>query len=1198
MQTRYVLHSHRVRSPQTNRMDRSSLHVRTVTLRRLYGISHDLQVDDWCRGVNVVYGPNASGKTTLARALRGLLWPSTLEGETAPQLVGQFTVDGARWRVEIDGSRLQYQRDGHRATPPSLPPPEHHDRYHLYLHDLLAAIDGPDAFAERIMQEAVGGYDVESAADTLGFQTVVRRGGRDKERVEETRQALQEVRETQRALQADHRRLDRLRDDLADARRARTRAQALEQAVAVAEARHDRREAKAKCDVFPEAMERIRGDEAEQIEDLLAHKKKAAERRATAEAEIREANKRLAASPLPEDGLPDGYLEQLQASVRALETAEDALADARQARAKAPREEKAAWNRLSVGMDRTPAAAIDLPDMHAIEAHVERVESVQGRRSALDMMEELLTEKNTAAPPAEAARDGIQALIRWLQVPTTDASSAVPWVLLALGVGAALAGGILVGMSGGVPSLATLLLLVLGVLVAGTGLAVRMRATSRSDGEQSVHRRAFSRTELEPPPAWTRDAVVRRLQSLADRWAQAHLEETLKQERERLQTRRAPVEEEREALERERADLADRLGVSPEVDGARSLRWIVERLGRWQSLYDARAAKTSEVEAAQQRVAACREAVEDQVAPYGVDGIDDAARAHGVRSTLEAAQQTVRQARQRRHDARQRRKEAQESYAKATAAVDDLYRRAGVEPGSRAALDALCDQYDAYQQAKTDAREAATRLATKREHLQSLPGYDPAMEEAAPDTLRSRRRAAQAQADKADDLFAEIERIEQRVEDAQAGRDLETAYAEYRAARDTRVRQRKRDVAAAVGKVLADRIQARTRDRDLPEVFRRARALFADVTNGRYALHLDRSERVFRATDHSTGRGLPLKALSSGTQVQLLLCVRMAFVEHQEDGLRLPLVLDETLANSDDAKANAIIDTVGTIAERGRQVVYLTAQQDEVAKWEDRLAAGSTSYRRIALADAQLPTALHGDGPPAAPVRPDVATLPDEVSVHADVPSVIDVPPWTPREPVEALHLWYLIEDVDRLRETLDRGLSTWGPWSYLWNRGAGTGAAGLAVSDPEARRIEAQASAVEAWRRAWHIGRGRPVDRAALEATDAVSNRFLEDVTELAEAHRGNADAVLASLREGAVQYFRSDKVEALRTFFRENDYLDPRDPLPPESLWQHVLADVGGPLEAGTLTPDDLERLFGRFRARTVEAATPQSEPADAGS
>lgn len=1177
-------------------MDRSPLHIHSVTLRRLYGRAHNLQVDDWCRGVNVVYGPNASGKTTLARALRGLLWPSTLDSDRTPRLAGRFTVDDTRWRVEVDGSRRRYRRDGRSATPPSLPPPEHHDRYHLYLHDLLAATDGPDAFAERIMQEAVGGYDVVGAAGTLEFQTVVRRGGRDKERVEEARRTLQDIRETQRALQEDHRRLDRLREDLADARAAQTRAHALDQAVAVAEARTAYHEATAKRDAFPEPMEHIRGDETERLDALLQEKENAAARQETAEAEIRKASEALRNSQLPEEGLPDGFLEQLQASVRALEAAERARADARQAHAEATREEKAAWDRLSVGTDRTAAAAMDLPDMQTVEAHVERVEAVQGQESAIDTMEDLLAERD-AAPSSDVIRDGTQALTRWLQVPDAETSGALPTVLLAIGTGAVLAGGILIGMRGGTPSLATIVLLVLGVGAAGAGLYARLRVASRSGTERSVHRRAFSQVPLEPPKEWTHDAVVQRLQSLTDQWAQARLADRRRQERERLQAQRASLDKKVQTLNRERADLAKRLGVSPQIEGTRTLRWIVERLGRWQSLHEAREAKAAKVEATQRRVEACRKEVKDQVAPYEVDGPDDAAHAHGVRSTLEAAQQTVREARQQRHDARRRRDEAQKAHQQATAAIKDLYRRVGLERGARAALDRLCSQHEAYQQAREEAQEAATRLDTKREHLRSLPGYDPAMEDAAAEELRSELQTTRAHADKADDLFAEIERIEQRVEDAQAGRDLETAYAEYRAARDALARQRKDDVRAAVGGVLADHIQARTRDRDLPEVFRRARTLFADVTNGRYELHLDRGERVFRATDHSTGHGLPLEALSSGTKVQLLLCVRVAFVEHQEEGLRLPLVLDETLANSDDAKANAIIDAVCTVAERGRQVIYLTAQRDEVAKWETRMPGESISYQRIALADAQLPTIVHGDEPPAAPARPDVATLPDDVQTHADVPAAIDVPPWTPRQPVEALHLWYLIEDVNRLRGALDHGLSTWGPWSHLHNAQSGTGLEGLAVSDVEAQSIEARAHAVQAWRRAWHIGRGRPVDRAALETTDAVSDRFLEDVTDLAETHQGDAAAILASLREGAVQYFRSDKVETLQAFFRKNSYLDPRDPLPPASLWQHVLAGVGAPLDEGILTPDDLERLFARIRERAAETVTPQPAPAGAG-
>ena len=54
-----------------------------------------------------------------------------------------------------EGSRVQYQKDGVPASPPSMPPPGHRGRYHMSLRDLLAATeDSERALVDAILQEA------------------------------------------------------------------------------------------------------------------------------------------------------------------------------------------------------------------------------------------------------------------------------------------------------------------------------------------------------------------------------------------------------------------------------------------------------------------------------------------------------------------------------------------------------------------------------------------------------------------------------------------------------------------------------------------------------------------------------------------------------------------------------------------------------------------------------------------------------------------------------------------------------------------------------------------------------------------------------------------------------------------------------------------------------------------------------------
>src|SRR5690606_11810433 len=146
--------------------------------------------------------------------------------------------------------------------------------------------------------------------------------------------------------------------------------------------------------------------------------------------------------------------------------------------------------------------------------------------------------------------------------------------------------------------------------------------------------------------------------------------------------------------------------------------------------------------------------------------------------------------------------------------------------------------------------------------------------------------------------------------------------------------------ASVVGDLLLGTVQQETRDAALPIVFHRARELFAIITRGKYELQFEAGPPPeFTSLDTSTGMTLSLDQLSSGTRVQLLMAIRLAFVENVEVGPRLPVILDETLGNSDEFRAGAIIDAATDICKHGRQVFYFTAQGEEVARWQHRIEA-------------------------------------------------------------------------------------------------------------------------------------------------------------------------------------------------------------------------------------------------------------------
>src|SRR5690606_26676516 len=264
-----------------------------------------------------------------------------------------------------------------------------------------------------------------------------------------------------------------------------------------------------------------------------------------------------------------------------------------------------------------------------------------------------------------------------------------------------------------------------------------------------------------------------------------------------------------------------------------------------------------------------------------------------------------------------------------------LLSRLGLVEGDEVRVAEWCARLGDYHNARDAVVAAERRARDAMARLTATEGYEPGLETQGQDALRDALDAARREAGELEALRDEASRIAALIDKAKEGHDIEAALAEVARAEEALRAARARDELGVVGQALVEFVQGQTRDQHLPEVFHRAREFFALVTRGRFRLEFDDgAPPAFRAYDTVTGEGLGLDLLSSATRVQLLLAVRLAFVERQETGVKLPLLLDETLGNSDDARAEAIMDAVLTLAEEGRQIFYFTAQPDEVGKWK------------------------------------------------------------------------------------------------------------------------------------------------------------------------------------------------------------------------------------------------------------------------
>jgi uncharacterized protein YhaN len=197
-----------------------------------------------------------------------------------------------------------------------------------------------------------------------------------------------------------------------------------------------------------------------------------------------------------------------------------------------------------------------------------------------------------------------------------------------------------------------------------------------------------------------------------------------------------------------------------------------------------------------------------------------------------------------------------------------------------------------------------------------------------------------------DDLRAEELRIEQKLEHANAR--LEQARVAEETARRHLDSITSSDEAAMAAEAM-DRaaatvrntfpLQLRTRlahallqeavrrfkERSQAPMLKSASRYFAQITGGEFEglINDDSNETPVIAAKRPDGEILAIEAMSEGTRDQLYLALRLAALKLQRDnGVDLPVVLDDVLMASDDVRAGHIFKALADFSESGQVIVF------------------------------------------------------------------------------------------------------------------------------------------------------------------------------------------------------------------------------------------------------------------------------------
>lgn len=1155
-----------------------SLVFKRLEIRRMPGFERQgFTLDHLSPGLNIIYGPNGSGKTTTMKAILRLL---SSDGDGAGvDLYGVVQLDRSSWSVALDSAGHRWQKDGTPAARPPVPPGAHLAQYRLSLSELLQASELGAEFIARILRETSGGYDVAAAARALGFGEAP--AGRQVAR-DALRQARQRLASCQRAaevLNTQAEELEQLEAQRQQALRASKLVDQLETIKELLAARSHAQQLERALAGFPPWMERLTGQEAARLDELAEREQQLLREREEAMVLLRTAREELARTAFTGEVPAVHQLNAWRLECQDIRSLEAELQQAAVELAAAQELQSVEERRLGDQVDPTKVATIDANQIDRLADLLAAGQALAAQRRELTARLRALPAIDTGDP--ETLRRGIALLSEWLAVADPGRQAdirrfmLISLILVVLSVGI----GIERWLAGsGLPAV---LLLVLGLVTGVAAIPVWRHLFVRQPRQRGRIESDFNALDLKwSPDRWIPESVAACLERLHRELHQATAAMSAAEQRRTLQEELNRTSQEEADLQQRLEELAHQLGL-PGSAGVRGMTWLVERVKEWQDA----AAKTRQAAVALAQGRAELQArlrkLSLELKRFGYQEVSSAAQALGILDDLDRRLHDYQQAWNRLREAEQameRCRQELERIATQRRRLLNTFDLDPARPGDEAILRQAVAEWNRFQQLKQNYLSANERSAALERRLQEL-NVDPALLGITGEQLEDRLQAARRDAGQLEALAKEIGGIEARIADAKKAREISDALAECERA-ETALRQLYHQAArSSLGALLAERLIAETRDSQRPRVFHRAREIFAEITSGRYRLELDDSTNphAFRAVDQETGEGLSLSQLSDGTRLQLLMAVRMAFVEVHEDGARLPLLLDEVLANSDDWRAAAVMEAVVAFVRSGRQVFYFTAQYDEVAKWQvllreqgvDNAIIDLGQIRRRALADQRLLALGAAPEPPAIPAPNDLT--------YWEYGKLLVVPHWdrfaNSEDPVASVHLWHIMEDAGDLYALLQAGVETWGALRNLAETAAGR-QWGERLQSAYAKARAGARALTAAWQ-AWCIGRGRPVDRDVLIASGAISDAFLDRVAALAEEHAGDARGIIDALAAGRVPRFRREAIRQLREYFEDHGYLDSRQPLDEDSIRAYVLFAVQDDLAAGLISRALIERL-----------------------
>ncbi|MCF8025651.1 MAG: hypothetical protein K9K82_09200 [Desulfobacteraceae bacterium] len=1120
------------------------MRLKRLAITHLPGIREGFILDDFALDINIITGPNASGKSSVMRALRHLIDQDYAAQSGALMLEAEFVSEENTWRVTRTGTQVIWEKNSRQTAPPPLPQGDFLHCYWLSMNDLLEEGETERAILERLRRELSGGFDLDATRRDPSFNIGLRHGQSQEHNFRKKEQKLRDIVLQYESLDRDRRRLPELDQAISEANEAGVKASTVERALEWLEARRERLAAEARLKTFPNGMDLLIGEEADRLDKLERKRDGLLNDQREAQKRQSQAQKNLEQTGLADNPPSSADIEARRQDLEEAREYNTKLKELRSQLAEAQSAEKEAAEALKPTHDRVPRLEPDEVNQAASIA-----EELRQASRRVEELEEKVHEKHPDADTLASQETFAEELRRWLRQLDPPrlrqlAIGSVTGLIFAL-VAATTAG-----------TTGDMITAFLGIAaVASMGWLIWQLADMRNTRIE-IEKRA-SEQDIEQPETWTIDAVRKRLQAIEAELAALQLQEEKARHADHSRKDLERIRGELEKLELEKKSLAEKIGFDPAVTGESVARFFHLAYILDQARIK-RAEREKQIEQESLKIKERISRVADFLHNYGVciekDSCDIA--------TIKAHFQALEQRRNDLLDAKRTIVETEETLSRLKEEIEEvegslerLYSDVGLSLDDRQALLDRCQRYEAFREERDRLRDATIREQDRQSWVQNDAELAEKVENDDEAGLRTLLDRLEAQSQKEDELREERAQLKNLLDTTGQDREMENVRLERDRALDALQDEFDKAMLADAGQFLLNQITYEHRSEREPEVLAAARERFARYTHNRYELRIG-DNGLIQVYDAVQDILQGPETLSTGTRMQLLMAVRLAWTAVlEEEKESLPIFLDEALTTADPKRFDDIACNLKETADlENRQIFYLAAQPDDLIRWER--AIGQRPHH-IDLSQVRY---HKNSSQPSdyAVAEPEEVPAPRNMTPE-EYASQLGVPAVNPYQGAGAIHLFHLLRDDLTLLHNLMNG------WRIFHlgqlERFLNSGAAEHAVADADMRmHLKNRCYITRIWVDLWRQGRGRPVDRSALEQSGAVSDNFIEDVSSLAIRLEGDAKALVEALNNGAVARFRKNKVEELSEWLEKHGYLDRDELLSTEERERLVLQRAAG--------------------------------------